>query len=58
MLGGMCVFRWKFCATWLGIGKWPSNVYFSEHSLVFATGHYYGGNGQTTFALPDTRGRA
>jgi microcystin-dependent protein len=42
---------WAFC--------WGQTLAISQNSALFSLlGTQYGGNGQTTFALPDLRGRA
>ncbi|SEQ94487.1 Microcystin-dependent protein [Nitrosomonas sp. Nm51] len=58
MLGSMCVFAGNFAPRkWaLANGQLMS---ISENQALFSLlGTTYGGDGRTTFALPDTRGRA
>ncbi|MCM2678142.1 phage tail protein [Echinimonas agarilytica] len=58
MIGGMCVFAGSFAPrNWaLAHGQLMP---ISSHSAMFSIlGTMYGGDGRTTFALPDTRGRA
>lgn len=57
-IGSICTFGFNFCP----LGYLPANgqlLQISQNQALFALfGTMYGGNGQSTFALPDLQGRA
>ena len=58
MLGSMCVFAGNFAPRGYALAQ-GQLLSISQNTALFSIlGTTYGGNGQTTFALPDTRGRA
>jgi microcystin-dependent protein len=50
--------RVQFLPAWLGRRRWTIAPGFPESALFSLLGTTYGGDGRTTFALPDMRGRA
>ncbi len=58
MLGGMCVFAGNFAPRGWALTNGQLLPISSNTALFSILGTMYGGNGQTTFALPDTRGRS
>ncbi|MBX3629104.1 MAG: phage tail protein [Nitrosomonas sp.] len=58
MLGGMCVFAGNFAPRGWALANGQLLPISSNTALFSILGTMYGGNGQTTFALPDTRGRS
>lgn len=58
MLGGMCVFAGNFAPRGWALANGQIMSISSNTALFSILGTTYGGNGQTTFALPDTRGRS
>lgn len=57
MLGGMCVFAGNFAPRGWALAN-GQLLPISENAALFSIlGTTYGGDGRTTFALPDTRGR-
>ncbi|MDO6445504.1 tail fiber protein [Colwellia sp. 1_MG-2023] len=58
MLGSMCVFAGNFAPRGYALAQ-GQLLPISQNSALFSIlGTTYGGNGYTTFALPDTRGRS
>ena len=58
MLGSMCVFAGNFAPRGFALAE-GQLLAISQNSALFSLlGTTYGGDGRTTFALPDTRGRA
>jgi microcystin-dependent protein len=57
MLGSICIVAFNFCPR--GFADASGQILsISQNTALFALlGTQYGGNGQTTFALPDLRGR-
>jgi microcystin-dependent protein len=57
-LGEICIFGFNFCP--VGFAQAAGQLMsISQNTALFSLlGTYYGGNGTTTFALPDLRGRA
>lgn len=58
MLGSMCVFAGNFAPRGFALAQGQLLPISQNTALFSLLGTTYGGNGQTTFALPDTRGRA
>lgn len=58
MLAGMCVFAGNFAPRGWALAQGQLLAISSNQSLFALLGTTYGGDGRTTFALPDTRGRA
>jgi microcystin-dependent protein len=58
MLGGMCVFAGNFAPRGWALANGQILPISSNTALFSILGTTYGGDGKTTFALPDTRGRA
>lgn len=58
MLGGMCVFAGNFAPRGWALANGQIMSISQNTALFSLLGTTYGGNGQTTFALPDTRGRS
>ena len=58
MLGGMCVFAGNFAPRGWALANGQTLSISSNTALFSILGTTYGGDGKTTFALPDTRGRA
>ncbi|MBZ9612375.1 phage tail protein [Rheinheimera maricola] len=58
MLGSMCVFAGNFAPRGFALAQ-GQLLSISQNTALFSIlGTTYGGDGRTTFALPDTRGRA
>jgi len=58
LLGSMCVFAGNFAPRGYALAQ-GQLLPISQYSALFSIlGTTYGGDGRTTFALPDTRGRA
>ena len=56
-IGQICTFAFNFCPRGFAPAD-GSLLSISENTALFALiGNLYGGDGQTTFALPDLRGR-
>lgn len=58
MLASMCVFAGNFAPRGFALAQGQLLPINQNTALFSLLGTTYGGNGQTTFALPDTRGRA
>lgn len=58
MLGGMCVFAGNFAPRGWALTNGQVMSISANTALFSILGTTYGGDGKTTFALPDTRGRA
>ncbi len=58
MLGGMCVFAGNFAPRGWALAQGQLLSVSGNEALFSLLGTTYGGDGRTTFALPDTRGRS
>lgn len=58
MLASLCVFAGNFAPRGWALAQGQIMTISNNTALYSLLGTTYGGNGQTTFALPDTRGRA
>ena len=58
MIGSMCVFAGNFAPRGWAIAEGQILAISQNEALFSILGTTYGGDGRTTFALPDTRGRA
>jgi len=58
MLASMCVFAGNFAPRGWALAQGQNMAVSTNTALFSLLGTTYGGNGQTTFALPDTRGRS
>lgn len=58
MLGGMCVFAGNFAPRGWALANGQLMPISENQALFSILGTTYGGDGRTTFALPDTRGRS
>ncbi|MCC5452339.1 tail fiber protein [Rheinheimera sp. UJ51] len=58
MLGSMCVFAGNFAPRGFALAQGQLLAISQNTALFSLLGTTYGGDGRTTFALPDTRGRA
>ncbi|MEW6989905.1 phage tail protein [Colwelliaceae bacterium 6441] len=58
MMGTMCVFAGNFAPRDYSLAQGQLLSISSNQALFSLLGNTYGGDGRSTFALPDTRGRA
>mgnify|MGYP006141534631 FL=1 len=58
MLGSMCVFAGNFAPRGFALAEGQLLAISQNTALFSLLGTTYGGDGRTTFALPDSRGRA
>lgn len=57
MLGSICIVAFNFCPRGFAAAEGQLLPIAQNQALFSLLGTMYGGNGQTTFALPDLRGR-
>ncbi|MDO9286865.1 MAG: tail fiber protein [Aquabacterium sp.] len=58
IMGSVCIFAGNFCPRGYADAAGQTMAIAQNTALFSLLGTTYGGNGQTTFALPDLRGRA